>query len=93
MRGDSTEPGKISLDDLLPDRSETEEDCCKGWIFIGEKKKEIPLADIYRNRILTLPAPLTFENDNYCFGAKAFRAWAGSNRLTKRIRAASVMNS
>lgn len=36
------------------------------------------LADIYRNRILSLPDLLTFESNHYCFGAKAFRDWADS---------------
>lgn len=85
MGGDATEPSKISLEDLLRDLNETDDDHCKGWVFIGEKKTEIPLADIYRNRILTLPALLTFENENYCFGAQAFRAWADAIQNGKLV--------
>lgn len=78
MGGDGTEPDRISMEDLLTLDYQNETRHCHGWLFLGEKKEEISLDQIYRNRILTLPELLTFENENYCFGAKAFRAWAES---------------
>jgi len=47
-----------------------------GWIFIGDKKENRPLADIYRETIYALPKLLTTRTDNFCFGAEAFRVWA-----------------
>ncbi|MDD4125898.1 MAG: hypothetical protein PHW77_09285 [Eubacteriales bacterium] len=48
----------------------------RGWIFVGEKKEQKKLADIYREAVLKMPEILTTETDKYYFGAKAFRAWA-----------------
>lgn len=70
------EPEQISIDDLLPEEYLVGQEACNGWIFVGEKKKNIPLAEIYRNRIITLPQLLTTKKEGYCFGAEAFRSWA-----------------
>lgn len=78
MGGDGTEPDYISLEDLLPKGYEEEGEHCHGWLFIGEEQEHKDLPAIYRERILSLPQLLTFENENYCFGAKAFREWAKS---------------
>ncbi len=78
MGGDGIEPDHISVEDLLPKGYKEEGEYCHGWLFIGEKQEEKDLAAIYRDRILSLPQLLTFENENYCFGAKAFSAWAKS---------------
>lgn len=76
LGGDGTVPDSISVEDLLPKGSAGQDDHCHGWLFIGEKQESKDLAGIYRERILTLPQLLAYENENYCFGAKAFRAWA-----------------
>lgn len=78
MGGDGTEPDYISVEELLPKGYKEEGGHCHGWLFIGEKQESKDLAAIYRERILSLPELLTFDNENYCFGAKAFRAWAKS---------------
>lgn len=78
MGGDGAEPDSISVDDLLPRGYQEEGEHCYGWLMIGEKQEEKELAAIYRERILSLPELLQFENENYCFGEKAFRAWAQS---------------
>ncbi|WP_312369262.1 MerR family transcriptional regulator [Lachnoclostridium sp.] len=78
MGGDGTEPDYISVEDLLPKGYKEEGQHCHGWLFIGEKEEKKDLAGIYRERILSLPQLLTFENENYCFGAKAFCTWAKS---------------
>lgn len=76
--GDAVEIDRISLEDALPYDYKQEYEGSTGWIFVGEKKKDIPLAQIYRDRILTLADLLTLKNENYCFGANAFRALANS---------------
>ena len=47
-----------------------------GWIFVGEKKEQKNIEEIYREAIFSLPKLLTTDNDRYCFGAPAFRKWA-----------------
>ena len=76
MTADITEPDNISFNDLFPDEYLPGQDACNGWVFVGEKSKNIELADIYRNRILTLQKLLTTKTEGYCFGAEAFRSWA-----------------
>lgn len=76
MTADITEPERISLGDALPDELLPGQEACNGWVFIGEKKRDVELAEIYRNRILTLPKLLTTKTEGYCFGAEAFRSWA-----------------
>lgn len=78
MGGDATQPDRISLGDLLPDHYEIDVNYSQGWVFLGEKKRDVSLGQVYRSRILTLPELLTFEQPNYCFGPKAFREWAAS---------------
>lgn len=47
------------------------------WIFVGEKKRNIPLEEIVRNAVLKMPHWLTLpEKNGMCFGAQAFCAWA-----------------
>jgi len=48
----------------------------RGWIFVGEKKTQKNLADIYREAVFRMPEIMTIETEKYYFGAKAFRAWA-----------------
>lgn len=76
--GDATEPDSISMDDLLPKGYVEEGDHCHGWLFVGEKLESKDLTGVYRERVLSLPQLLTYENENYCLGEKAFRAWADS---------------
>jgi DNA-binding transcriptional MerR regulator len=78
MGADAKEPDSISIEDLLPTESIEDTTHCHGWFFIGEKQKHVILSEIYRSRILSLPELLLLENENYCFGVKAFLAWADS---------------
>ena len=71
ITGNKNEPERISLEDALSGYKYE-----SGWIFVGEKKETRPLAEIYREAIYALPKLLTINNDKYCFGAAAFRAWA-----------------
>jgi hypothetical protein len=72
------EPEHITPDALFPDPDNLipGQENSNGWIFIGEKRKEVELAELYRKRILTLPQLLTTKTEGYCFGAEAFRSWA-----------------
>jgi hypothetical protein len=47
-----------------------------GWIFVGEKKENRSLAEIYREAICKIPRLLSVKTEAYCFGPEAFRAWA-----------------
>lgn len=76
LNAEMTEPDKISFDELFSDELSDGQEACNGWIFVGERRKNVKLADIYRNRISTLRQLLTTKTEGYCFGAEAFRSWA-----------------
>ena len=47
------------------------------WIFVGDKKQDISLDDIYRNTVHKMTHWLTLpERNSMFFGAEAFREWA-----------------
>lgn len=46
------------------------------WVFVGETKQDINIAEMYRNMIFNLPDVFSQRSDTYCFGANAFLAWA-----------------
>lgn len=69
----SNEPVHVPFEKVLA--GESPDETC-GWLFVGDKRKERPLAEIYRETIIALPKLLTTDNDKFCFGASAFRAWA-----------------
>lgn len=71
ITGNSGRPERISVEDMLAGGIKS-----AGWIFVGDKVKNIPLADIYRERIRTLPKLLMTDTEKFCFGAGAFRLWA-----------------
>lgn len=75
ITGNNDSPESISLEKALeiPDPSWSEK---FGWIFVGEKKENKELADIYRKAIIDLPKLLVTETPEFFLGADAFRAWA-----------------
>lgn len=77
MTSDNKEPYRVSADELF-NGGEKHKDVFHwfGWVFIGEKKEQKELKQIYHDAILNLSKLLTTKTDNYCFGAEAFRAWA-----------------
>jgi hypothetical protein len=75
LTGDDTKPKPISIDDAMGNK-DAESFNRWGWIFVGEKKEEKVLKDIYREVILNLSKLLATKTDRYCFGSDAFRAWA-----------------
>lgn len=72
ISGDNDEPQRISYDKAMEDSNPD----VSGWIFVGEKREDIPLAKIYKDAIIALPELLTTNNEQFCFGAAAFRKWA-----------------
>jgi DNA-binding transcriptional MerR regulator len=79
MTGDNNEPYRVTAEELFCG-GEKHRDVfhAMGWIFVGEKKAQKKLAQIYRDAIINLPKLLTTQTDHYCFGAAAFRGWADS---------------
>lgn len=75
ITGNNDKPESISLEKALeiPDPSWNEK---LGWIFVGDKKEDKELADIYREAIIDLPKLLSTETPEFFLGADAFRAWA-----------------
>jgi DNA-binding transcriptional MerR regulator len=69
---------------LYPDVSNTKEihklvvggDMNFSWVFVGEKKREINIAETYMNMICELPEIFDQKSEKYCFGANAFLEWA-----------------
>ena len=68
-----TQPKRVAVfgDKIVGDRHDLE-----FMIFVGEKKRDVSLAQLYRDAILRLPALLSTRTEEYVFGAAAFRAWA-----------------
>lgn len=76
LTDDFAEPARVSVEELFPaEISDKQEQLC-GWIFVGEKKQQKDLKQLYRDVIYGMPSLLNAETKEYCFGAKAFRAWA-----------------
>ena len=77
LSGDKTEPERIPAQQAI-DEQQTATYAGQGWLFIGEKKRTVDLAQVYRNIIIDMPRLLTVKTDGFCFGPEAFRAWAES---------------
>ena len=75
MSDNMTEPERVSADDVFADWL-SDNEWSRGWIFVGEKKEQKDLAQIYRDAVKALPELLTYKTDTFCFGAEAFRVWA-----------------
>lgn len=71
-----TEPEAVSVEDVFCENGDTAAQESRGLVFVGEKKSQRKLGQIYRDAITALPDLLTTRTENYCFGASAFRAWA-----------------
>lgn len=67
MTHNAEEPARVPLEDALT----------ANWIFVGQKNEQKHLKQLYRWAILNLPSLLTTKTEHYCFGAEAFRTWAG----------------
>ena len=71
MTANNNEPLRIAAEEAIAG-----EEGRGGWIFVGDKKENRPLAEIYREALCALPALLGEKGETYAFGAQAFRAWA-----------------
>lgn len=87
LSGDRSEPERIPIEKIIVEgvdlpqhihASPDEINVAKGWIFIGEKKRTVNAAQVYRDIICDMPGLLNTRTDKYCFGAEAFRAWANA---------------
>lgn len=76
MTDNMTEPERVSTDDVFCENTDDEGGRSRGFIFVGERKEQKELKQIYRDTIANLPKLLTTKTENYCFGAPAFLAWA-----------------
>ena len=80
ITGNSNVPERVALEKII--RGEVEKSQYElrsqfgGWIFVGEKKRDINLAQAYREAIREIPRRLSADAKLYCLGADAFRAWA-----------------
>lgn len=77
ITGNKSEPERIALDKVLEANPFNGYEYASGWIFVGEKRENRPLAQLYREAILAIGQYQNIKTETYCFGAEAFRAWAG----------------
>ncbi len=75
LTGDKIEPERVPIEQVITENTASPH-CAQGWLFIGEKKRSVKLAQVYRDVIFDMPRLLTVKTDAYCFGPEAFRAWA-----------------
>lgn len=75
ISGDSGELRPLSADIALDGKADRADhaDAC---VFVGEKRRSVPLAELYRGAISALPKLMTAGDNDRRFGAAAFRKWA-----------------
>ena len=85
LTGNNPEPERVPIEQIIVDGvdlphhvkvSPKEMHIARGWLFVGEKTREVNPAQIYRDIILSVPELFAVKNEQYCFGAEAFRTWA-----------------
>jgi hypothetical protein len=78
ITGNNNQPERIPLDKALYGHVDSiwyfQSD--GGWIFVGEKKENRPLTEIYREVVYEIPQHMSVKTDTYSCGSEAFRAWA-----------------
>lgn len=73
---EKTEPERVAADVAMKRVDNYSKSECVGWIFVGEKKKEVDIKQIYRDAIFGIKKLLTTKTEEYSLGAEAFRGWA-----------------
>lgn len=63
-------PHCISVDEVFGDCADLT------WVFIGDRKKTIGLAEAYKDALAAIPHLFSMKNEKFCCGAEAFYAWA-----------------
>lgn len=75
LTGDKVEPVRVPLEQVI-DAHAASPNAAMGWLFVGEKKRSIDLAQTYRDIIIDMPRLFAVQNQQFCLGAEAFRMWA-----------------
>ncbi len=83
LTADQTTPERIPFDTVLPREFSKEQGGACGWVFVGEKRRQVELAEVYRSVIRNMAALLATKTPEYCLGAEAFRAWANEVESNK----------
>jgi hypothetical protein len=73
ISGNSAEPQRLTVEETTVPAENRAFTC---WVFVGEKRRDIPLADIYREAVKAIPETLTMTHPQFSCGAQAFRDWA-----------------
>ncbi len=76
ITGDKNEPERVEIDKVFESKPFHGYEYKSGWIFVGDKKEDLPLAEVYRRAVKNIIPLQSVKTDTYCFGAEAFRAWA-----------------
>jgi len=76
ITGNSSQPERIELEKAFDSKPFHGYEYASAWIFVGDKKENRPLAEIYRQAIKDIIPMQNIKTDTYCFGPEAFRAWA-----------------
>jgi hypothetical protein len=86
MGNDQEEPHRLTARELFEGGEDWKDNFdATGWIFVGEKREQKDLKQLYRNAITDLPRLLATKTEGYCFGAEAFRAWADEIESGKKF--------
>lgn len=72
ITGNSAIPESILLEKEIYE----EADEMEGWTFVGAKKTNRPLVEIYREAVIEIPQNMCVNTESYCFGPDAFSEWA-----------------
>lgn len=76
ITGNNNQPERLPLDKVFEANTFHGYKYKSGWIFVGDKKENRPLAEIYRKAIKDILPLQSVKTDTYCFGSEAFRVWA-----------------
>lgn len=76
ITGNNNQPERIPFNKAFEAKPFHGYEYKSGWVFIGEKKENLPLAEIYRKAIKDILPLQSIKTDAYCFGPEAFKAWA-----------------
>lgn len=76
ITGERNEPERVEFDKAFEGKPFHGHEYKAGWVFVNEKKEDLPLAEIYRKAIRKIIPLQSIKTDTYCTGAEAFCAWA-----------------
>jgi hypothetical protein len=80
ITGNNDKTERVSLEKIIHGKVENSQygyqSPVGGWVFVGSKKENVDLAQLYRNAIFEIPKHFSIKTDLYCFGPEALRSWA-----------------